>query len=567
MRLLNELLENESFLVDKESIPYIVRDIINMNWWNTCGYLRGYKKNKRVSLEFPDREMKLIALILKEFYRHDKQNMRDPHKLKSELAGYINGTRKSLQQLKYYSTEYRRNDSQYYYKDGNPTWLDCTSRATYAWKYVAQNGYIDFDGVCRVKDGSKIIKHCNNSSVYPNKPEIAALFSEGENQVKKEIFSQRENQLTVAEWVINLGINVKESRIWLYKLISQVRTDPYKNYEKKLFKEGNLTGNNELLYGYLTSASSASDASSASSASVARAASDASSASRASAASSASAASHASHASDASHASRASDASHASRASSASRASAASHASAASDAGVISTQEKENWYNVQAALGEVQGLQHPPYFEKNKFGLAGHWKINPSLIDDCKLAFIDPFMGHGETPLYAKKVGKNFVGIELNPDSMNGYLLPFVQEAVNNEGDRSVNVELRLGDSSIFYPDLEGKFDLCYTSPPYFKFEDYGFHNKVIQSCNSYDEYHEKVTVPVFSNVYKYLIEGGVLALQVEKNKKNKLKWIDVILGLGFELMTDTVTGQERIKYSRMSKRDQNLIIFKKLEK
>ena len=522
MRLLNELLENESFLVDKESIPYIVRDIINMNWWNTCGYLLGYKKNKRLSLEYPDSKMKLTALILKEFYRHDKYNRRDPRKLKSELAGYINGTRKSLQQLKYYSTEYRRNDSQYYYKDGNPTWLDCTSRATYAWKYVAQNGYIDFDGVCRVKDGSKIIKHCNHSSVYPNKPEIVALFSEGENQVKKEVFSQRENQLTVAEWVIHLGINVKESRMWLYKLISHVKTDPYKNYEKKLFKEGNLTGNNELLYGYLTSASSASDAS---------------------------------------HASRASSASHASRAS---RASNASDASAASDAGVISTQEKENWYNVQAAFGEVQGLQHPPCFEKNKFGLAGHWKINSSLIDDCKLAFIDPFMGHGETPLYAKKVGKNFVGIELNPDSMNGYLLPFVQEAVNNEGDKSVNVELRLGDSSIFYPDLEGKFDLCYTSPPYFKFEDYGFHNKVIQSCNTYDEYHEKVTVPVFSNVYKYLIEGGVLALQVEKNKKNKLKWIDVILGLGFELMTDTVTGQEKIKYSKMSKRDQNLLIFKK---
>ncbi len=172
--------------------------------------------------------------------------------------------------------------------------------------------------------------------------------------------------------------------------------------------------------------------------------------------------------------------------------------------------------------------------------------------------------GHGESALYAKREGKNFVGIEINPDSMNGYILPYVQKAVNEHGDKNVNIKLILGDSSEFRKELVNKFDLCYTSPPYFNFEDYGFHNKVILDCIDYDEYHKRVTKPVFENVYKYLIDDGILALQTEKNKTLKQKWIDTILPIGFTLIQDTITGQEKIKYSQMSKRDQCLLIFKK---
>jgi hypothetical protein len=106
---------------------------------------------------------------------------------------------------------------------------------------------------------------------------------------------------------------------------------------------------------------------------------------------------------------------------------------------------------------------------------------------------------------------------------------------------------------------------LCYTSPPYFDFEDYGFHNKIIQECIDYDEYHKRVTTPVFRNVHEYLVKDGILALQTEKDKTLKQKWIDAILPLGYELITDTITGQEKNKYSKMSKRDQTLLIFKKV--
>ena len=115
-------------------------------------------------------------------------------------------------------------------------------------------------------------------------------------------------------------------------------------------------------------------------------------------------------------------------------------------------------------------------------------------------------------------------------------------------------------------PKLANKFDLCYTSPPYFNFEDYGFHNKVITQCDNYDEYHKRVTNPVFRNVYHYLITDGILALQTEKNKKLKEKWINVILSLGFRLLEDGITGGEKNKYSKLSKRDQTLLIFQRVE-
>jgi hypothetical protein len=49
-RLLNKIFEDPCFKIDEESIPYIVRDIINMNWWNTCNFLIGYNKNKWIEI-------------------------------------------------------------------------------------------------------------------------------------------------------------------------------------------------------------------------------------------------------------------------------------------------------------------------------------------------------------------------------------------------------------------------------------------------------------------------------------------------------------------------------------
>ena len=138
MRLLNELLENESFEVDQESVGYIVIDIINMNGWNSCEFLIGYNNNKRLYSKSTQR-MKLIGALSKEYYRLNiHNNYRDVDLLKKQLEDYITGEGKALSQLKYFSAENRKTSSQYYHKNGESTWLDCTSRVHYAWVYIAQ---------------------------------------------------------------------------------------------------------------------------------------------------------------------------------------------------------------------------------------------------------------------------------------------------------------------------------------------------------------------------------------------------------------------------------------------
>lgn len=515
-RLINQLFSNPSFQVSEDSLGYVVRDIINMYWWNTAGVLIGYRNNRRISAPFTETQ-KRIAVQLKEFYRVRIEAIRNESKLRSELRGYINGSVKKLEQLSAYSQRRRANPSQYFHnQNGDMTWVDCTSRATYAAKYVFQNGYIDFDGVCRVLGAKRIIEFLDLGLCVDLG--IRDRFEEGHNSVKAECFSQKDEQRTVLEWVQHLGVQVIPERQWLLDAIGHVRTDPYKRYEASRIASGSVPGVNELLYGFKTSATIASRAS------------------------------------RASHASTASDAS---RASSASR---ASNASCASDAGSTSYTGKA-WEGCPTAINRPAHLIYPQEFRANIFAIAGNWKIDKEITKLAKLGWFDPFSGHGTSPLYAKRHGIKYLGFDTNAPAFDEYLNIIQDECSNAPGP---DVQIKLFDSTVFVPDLVGQFDLCYTSPPYFNFEEYGGNRGHYDGVGSYGEFHEKITKPVFRNVHEYLIPGGVLALQTEKDKAAQSKWRDVILSLGFELLESRLTGTEANKYSTQAKRDQSLLVFKK---
>lgn len=529
MRLLNALFTDESFYVDKQSLGYVVRDIINMNWWNTSGVLIGYKNNKRITKPFTE-DQKRIAVQLKEFYRYRVIATKDERKLKAELSDYIAGKRAALKQLGVWSMRCRANPSQYFTKNGEMTWVDCTSRATYAAKYVFQNGYVDFDGVCRLKGAQKIIDAICNGVITDLG--VTHLFEEeDDSRVKGEIFSQKEDQLTVEEWVERLKIKVLDDRAWIFERIKHVRTDPYKKHEAAMISLGTASGVNECLYGFHTAATKKF--------SNTNHASHASRASRASDVSAASAASHASRVSNASHASHASD---------------ASHASAAG----ATRYTGDNWANCSAAITKPDGLEYPLEFRKNIFAMAGNWKINKTVADLARLGWFDPFMGHGTSPLYAARNGIKYLGFDTNERAFKEYL-HHVQDAVKGH-----DVEIRLQDSTIFQPEMVEKFDLCYTSPPYFNFEEYGGNTSHYDGCSTYDDFHEKVSLPVLTNVRKYLIDTGILALQLSTNKKEQAGWQKIAEKAGWELISSGETGREKNQYSALSKRGQGLLVFKK---
>jgi hypothetical protein len=48
-RLLNQLFENPNFQIHEgDNLSYLVRDIINMNWWNTAGYKNNKRKSQKI---------------------------------------------------------------------------------------------------------------------------------------------------------------------------------------------------------------------------------------------------------------------------------------------------------------------------------------------------------------------------------------------------------------------------------------------------------------------------------------------------------------------------------------
>ncbi len=173
--------------------------------------------------------------------------------------------------------------------------------------------------------------------------------------------------------------------------------------------------------------------------------------------------------------------------------------------------------------------------------------------------------GHGTSPLFAKRNAIRYFGFDTNRRAFDEYLNIINEECrwVGNWPEWP-SVEVRCADSTVFVLELVGKFDLCYTSPPYFNFEEYGGNRGHFENCESYDDFHEKVTIPVFRNVYSYLISGGVLALQLEKNDSAIKRWKQVISRIGFKFTSSGVTGLENGKYSSMSKRDQSLLLFTK---
>ena len=907
--LLVQLFENPRLDLRGDCLGYIVRDIINMNWWNTSGIIIGYGDGARISSPFSETQ-KRIAVQLKEFYRVKRTKLKDEVKFRNEIRNYLTSKSSRLEQLSIYSMQTRANPSQYFERDdGSMTWVDCTSRATYAAKYVFQNGYIDFDGKCRVLGANEIVDCIQNRECEDLG--VAEYFVEGENSVKADCFSQKNNQRSVEDWINLLDISIIPERRWLYDLIKHVRTDPFKNFEAEQVRLGLAKGVNECLYGFKTSASHASRASNASNASSTSHASRASNASNASDASRASDASHASrasnaseasHASNASNASAASDASHASAASDASRsrasrasnasyasrasrashasdasnASAASHASHASDAGSTGFQG-ESWNECETAIARPKHLRYPKVFRANIFAIAGNWKIDAEIVGLAKLGWFDPFCvdadteylsphgwkkikeysgekvaqylpsgeiefvkplqyiaektdeefiefnnrslsicgtlghgiayynlnkagmplekkpledfylarhrrgvnqnkripisyayhpknpfeisearlrlevaiqadahlrrrkpsdgewevifslrkvrkisrlkdlllsnaiqsnessyiradgkqdtriqfkfksvfqttektfpidfihlsadlrrvfceevmqwdgcaasniystnnktnadivqlmfascgfssqialagrnyrvqrslqttasmtshergvfvekfyivrpgakfcftvpsgawlmkrngkicatgnsGHGTSPLYAKRHGIKYLGFDTNQCMFEKFL-----NIVNEECQgTSPSVEVRCADSTIFVPELTDSFDLCYTSPPYFNFEEYGGNREHFEDCETYNHFHNKITIPIFRNVRSYLIPGGTLALQLEKDERSVKRWKQVITHLGFKFISSGLTGQEKDKYSSRSKRDQFLLVF-----
>lgn len=102
-------------------------------------------------------------------------------------------------------------------------------------------------------------------------------------------------------------------------------------------------------------------------------------------------------------------------------------------------------------------------------------------------------------------------------------------------------VDIRSHGSEEFVHEWENTIGLAFTSPPYYNLEDYKIGNQSYKDGVSYEEWKQNYFTPTIKNIYRYLIDDGVMAININNfNKYNDYDLIgdtiDIAKSIGFEL-------------------------------
>lgn len=127
--------------------------------------------------------------------------------------------------------------------------------------------------------------------------------------------------------------------------------------------------------------------------------------------------------------------------------------------------------------------------------------------------FFDFSCGWGVRLLSALIKNVNYYGTD--PNYKLTEQLENMANLYKNTNNTNNIVEINTKGSEIFIPKYENKIGLAFSSPPYFKLEQYKIGN---QSCNkdtNYADWKNNYLVPTFKNIHKYLIGNGKLLLNI----------------------------------------------------
>ena len=103
----------------------------------------------------------------------------------------------------------------------------------------------------------------------------------------------------------------------------------------------------------------------------------------------------------------------------------------------------------------------------------------------------------------------NYIGIDINTNLLNSYLE--MKSFFNNVSETNVDIFF---ENAAEFDYSQINYDMVLTSPPYYFLEKYS-NNKTYN--NSKNEMKNKFYIPVFSNTYKYLQQGGNYCLNINK--------------------------------------------------
>lgn len=155
-------------------------------------------------------------------------------------------------------------------------------------------------------------------------------------------------------------------------------------------------------------------------------------------------------------------------------------------------------------------------------------------------AVLDPFSGSGTTEVVAKQLGRNSVGFDVNPRSVDMAR----RRLDETEGPEGTRHEVLLDDSRRALRRIpKGSVDLIVTSPPYYDVVDYE-HDAPEQLGNYHDypAFIEGIT-RVFEGCEQVLKPGGMMVVNTQDIYKRDLSgaihvdYIERCRDLGFTLM------------------------------
>ena len=142
-----------------------------------------------------------------------------------------------------------------------------------------------------------------------------------------------------------------------------------------------------------------------------------------------------------------------------------------------------------------------------------------------------------------------------------------------------VNCNLFCQGSEDFIPELEGKIDFCFSSPPYFDLESYGDdEGQSIKKFSGYRNWLDGFMKPTTENCYRYLKIGKFLAINIKNIKGSHYRLFDdtkrIIENIdGFEYIETITIEQTSSKKALFDFRNLNVesqvkepvMIFKKV--
>lgn len=156
----------------------------------------------------------------------------------------------------------------------------------------------------------------------------------------------------------------------------------------------------------------------------------------------------------------------------------------------------------------------------------------------------------------------NYIGVEPYNELYQRLLIfeNWINSVLSHESSTTL---FNLG-SEIFIPDLIGKVDLSFSSPPYFNYETYTeCETQSYIKYPKYEEWLENFVVETVKNIYRYTKEGGLHLVNLEDTKRIKLiqDWIEIALKIGFSLeQIEEISTRKRTT----SKNQNKLLVFKK---